>query len=82
MNALEIRLWLIDFVATLLEVEPRLVDAEMPFDRLGVDSATTLVLAADLGSWLGIELSPVEVFDYPTIEALTAQLSALSPVKV
>jgi acyl carrier protein len=70
----EIRRWLVRFVAGVLAVDEAAIDTGMRLERLGVDSATTLVLAADLGAALGTELSPVRVFEHRTIEALAAHL--------
>lgn len=72
MNAQSVQDWLVEFVSALLAVRVDRIDATMALNQLGVDSATTLVLAADLGSWLGVELSPVELADHQTIEALAA----------
>ena len=82
MRVEEIQDWLVGFVAALLEVEPAMIDVAMPFEQLGVDSATTLVLSADLEEWLGLELSPVEVFRYPTIRSLTERVAVGAPLGV
>ncbi|HTZ42363.1 MAG TPA: acyl carrier protein [Jatrophihabitans sp.] len=80
MTTEEIERWLVGFVASLLDVPPQLIAATMPFDSLGVDSATTLVMAADLSEWLRVELSPVEVFEFATIRSLAERLAAVVPV--
>ncbi len=76
MNEPEVRRWLVRFIADVLDVEESAIDTGMRLERLGVDSAMTLVLAADLGAALGTELSPVWVFEHRTIDALTAHLVA------
>ncbi len=73
-----IREWLIAFVEELLDVPAGQIDVLMSLDLLGVDSATTLVMAGELSDVLGVELSPVELVEHTTIEALTAHLSATS----
>jgi acyl carrier protein len=78
----EIQDWLVSFVADLLAVADDEIDVRMPWDSLGVDSATTLVIAAELGDVLERELSPTEVLDQGTIESLAAHLSAAEPVGV
>lgn len=75
MTESEIRQWLLNFVAELLDVDIRAIDLRMPLDRLGVDSAMALVLAADLGAALRTELSPVKVFGYRTIDAMAEHLA-------
>jgi acyl carrier protein len=73
----EIHGWLVRFVAGVLDVEESAIDTSVRLERLGVDSATTLVLAADLGSAMGVELSPVRVFEHRTIDALAAVLASV-----
>jgi acyl carrier protein len=73
----EIRRWLVRFIAGVLDVGESAIDTGMRLERLGVDSATTLVLAADLGAALGTELSPMWVFEHRTIGALAARLASL-----
>lgn len=82
MSTEDIQDWLVGFVANLLDVPPELISVTMPFESLGVDSATTLVMAADLSEWLRVELSPVEVFEYSTIRTLADRLAAVVPVGV
>jgi acyl carrier protein len=77
MTPQDIQDWLVGFVERLLEVPARHIDVTMPLDMLGVDSATTLVLADELSALVGVELSPVELFDHTTIEALTVHLASL-----
>jgi acyl carrier protein len=76
MTPLAIREWLIEFVEQLLDVPTGRIDVLMSLDMLGVDSATTLVMAGELSDLLGVELSPVELVEHTTIEALTAHLAA------
>jgi phthiocerol/phenolphthiocerol synthesis type-I polyketide synthase B len=76
MTPLAIREWLIEFVEQLLDVPAGRIDVLMSLDMLGVDSATTLVMAGELSDLLGVELSPVELVEHTTIEALTAHLAA------
>jgi acyl carrier protein len=74
--------WLVGFVVQLLGISARHIDITMPLNMLGVDSATTLVLAGELSELVQVELSPVELFDHATIEALTAHLASLRLAKV
>jgi acyl carrier protein len=76
MNEPEVRRWLVRFIAGVLDVDESAIDTGMRLERLGVDSAMTLVLAADLGAELGTELSPVWVFEHRTIDALATHLVA------
>lgn len=74
--------WLVQFVADVLDVGTSEVDTGAPWAELGVDSATILVLVADLERDRGLAVRPAEVLDHPSIDALTAHLSAAHPVEV
>jgi len=53
--------------------------AEARFASLGLDSASSTHLLVELEDWLGIELSPEVVFEYPTIGDLARFLAGQSP---
>ena len=76
----ELREWLVTFVADVLDVSPHEVDPGATWESLGVDSAMTLVLVADLSVVLGREVRPIEVLANPTIDAVAEHLSAAAPV--
>lgn len=71
----EIQEWIVSYVANLLEIEPEELDTTIPFDRYGLDSSAAVGLTGDLQEWLGCELDPTLLYDYPTIEALVKHLS-------
>ncbi len=71
-----IRMWLVDYLAQLVEIEPSEVDPRAPFGEYGVDSAGAAGLSADLSEWLGVQLKESIAFDYPSIEELSAHISS------
>jgi acyl carrier protein len=75
-SALEIQTWIVDYLAKLLEVDPADVDVTIPFDRYGLDSAAAVGLTGELEDWLGHEMDPTLLYDYPTIESLVQYLIA------
>ena len=77
----EIQAWLISYLAELLEIEPAEVDVTITFDRYGLDSSAAVGMTGDLEEWLGYELDPTLIYDYPTIEALAGHLSEKNQVK-
>lgn len=77
MNESELRQWLVGFVADVLDVAPTEIDPDAQWEALGVDSATTLVLIADLSVVLGREVRPIEVLENPTINAVVEHLGAV-----
>ncbi|MFM5980916.1 MAG: acyl carrier protein [Sphaerospermopsis kisseleviana] len=75
LTAVKIREWLVFYVADLLEIEAEEVDVETNFSRYGLDSSAAVILTGDLGDWLGKELEPTALYDYPTIADLAAHLA-------
>lgn len=74
-KAVEIQNWIISYLAELLEVDQEAIDITIPFDRYGLDSSAAIELSGDLEDWLGRELVPTLLYDYPTVEALAKHLS-------
>jgi acyl carrier protein len=62
-----IEAWIVTKIAHLLKVSPREIDSREPFTRCGLDSVAAISLAGELSGWLGKDLSPTLVYDYPTI---------------
>ena len=71
----EIQEWLVSYLAQLLEIEPEEIDVTIPFDRYGLESAAAAGLTGDLEDWLGCELDPTLLYDYPTIAAIAEYLA-------
>jgi len=74
-SAAEIQDWIVAYLAELLEIDPEEVDVTIPFDRYGLDSSAAVGLTGDLEDWLGREIDPTLMYDYPTVEALVQHLS-------
>jgi acyl carrier protein len=70
-----IQAWLVSYLVKALEIEPNQIDVTISFDRYGLDSAAAIGLTGDLADWLGRDLDPTLLFDYPTIEALAQHLA-------
>ncbi len=74
MTTAEIRLWLQQELAGLMEIAP----SDLPFDialtKLGVDSLVAVRLAGVIGERFAIVVEPTVMFDYPSIDALAAYL--------
>jgi acyl carrier protein len=80
MSESELREWLVTFVADILDIAPDEVDPGASWESLGVDSAMTLVLVADLSVVLGRDVRPVEVLANPTVDAVVEHLTSAAPV--
>lgn len=77
-TAAKIKEWLVSYLSELLEISADKIDAKNSFERYGLDSSAAMVLTGDLGDWLGKELDPTLVYDYPTIAALAEHLAEAS----
>ncbi len=75
-TAKEIQAWLVSYLAELLEIEPDEIDVTIPFDRYGLDSSAAVGLTGDLEDWLGSEIDPTLMYDYPTIQALANHVAS------
>ncbi len=72
----EIQAWLISNISAVVEIEPQSIDIRKPLEYYGMDSMQAMHLSGDLADWLGRQLSPTVVWDYPTIELLARHLAA------
>ena len=70
LTTLEVQDWIVFHLAELLEVDPDEIDVTIPFDRYGLDSSEAIGMTGELEDWLGQELHPTLLYDYPTIEKL------------
>ncbi|MDJ0572808.1 MAG: acyl carrier protein [Pleurocapsa sp. MO_192.B19] len=75
LSAAEIQGWIVSYLAELLEVDPDEIELAIPFDRYGLDSSIAIGMTGDLEDWLGKELDPTLLYDYPTIETLAQHLA-------
>lgn len=75
-TAAEIQAWIVSYLAELLEIEPDEVNITIPFDRYGLDSSAAVGLTGDLEEWLGQELDPTLLYDYPTVQSLVQHLNS------
>lgn len=71
----EIQAWLILNISAIVEIEPKDIDVAKPLEYYGMDSMQAMHLSGDLAEWLGRQLSPTVVWDYPTIELLANHLA-------
>ena len=74
-TATEIQEWIVAYLADLLTIEPEEVDVTISLERYGLDSSAAVVLTGDLQDWLGTEINPTLLYDYPTVEAVVQHLS-------
>ncbi len=66
--------WCLDYMRRTLDDPAVVVAPDAPFAQMGLDSATSAYFIVELEEWLGIELEPELVFDYPTIAELARHI--------
>jgi acyl transferase domain-containing protein/NADPH:quinone reductase-like Zn-dependent oxidoreductase/NAD(P)-dependent dehydrogenase (short-subunit alcohol dehydrogenase family)/acyl carrier protein len=73
-NAEEIQTWLISQISQYLQIEPGDIDIKEPFTSYGLASRDAIILSGDMEDWLGRQLSPTLLYEYPSIETITEYL--------
>jgi acyl carrier protein len=68
--------WLTTKVAGYLNVPPDAIDVETPLADCGIDSVLAMALCVDLESEKGFAVETTIVWDYVTIGAIAAHLTA------
>jgi phthiocerol/phenolphthiocerol synthesis type-I polyketide synthase A len=77
-----VRHWLVDYLVTTIGCSPEEVDVDAPLSDLSVSSSDAVVLSGELSELLGRSISPVEFWQYPTINALAQFLTGSQPESV
>lgn len=76
----DIEVWLTHHIAQVLGLDADEVSLNDTFDSFGLASRDAVSLSGDLEDWLGRRLSPVLLYQYPTIRELALHLApAISP---
>jgi acyl carrier protein len=71
-----IRDWCTEHLSRTLDLPAQAIDTQTTFARMGLDSANSVFLIVELEDWLGLELTPDLLFEYPTICELARHLAA------
>ena len=74
-NAEVIATWLIKNIAEQLEVEPDELDTSESIEDYGLDSAQGMIVASRAEKQFDLEISPILLWHYPTIDALSERLA-------
>jgi len=70
-----IRDWCLDYIARTVDDPTIAVGSDIPFEQMGLDSATSAYFIVELEEWLGLELYPEMLGDYPTIAELARHIA-------
>ena len=71
----EIQDWLVSEIATLLGVKPHEIDINRPLDSYGLDSGQAVIITNKTEKFLGVKLSLIHLWYYPTIKEMSERLS-------
>src|SRR4051812_19379618 len=74
-----LRRWLVDYLVTNIGCSPDEIDFDAALNDLAVGSSDAMVLTGELSELLGRTVSPVEFWQYPTINALARFLTGGEP---
>ncbi|GGN67769.1 acyl carrier protein [Nocardia rhizosphaerihabitans] len=66
--------WCQEYLGQLLEVPAAAIDPLADFDRLGVDSALAVALLIEVEERFGVDLSPDDLYENPTLDAVAGHL--------
>lgn len=78
MNVETLSSWLLQRISSELEVTVDELDPTEPLAHYGLDSATAVALSGELEELLGTRLSPLIIFEYPTIAKLSRHLARVA----
>ncbi len=74
-TAPDIQAWLVDRIAKELGVKPEDINIRASFDSYGLDSVLAISIASAGKQVFGVEVSPLMLVHYPTIELLSQHLA-------
>ncbi len=79
-----LRQWLVDYLVNTIGLSPDEIDCDAPLNDLAVGSADAVVLTGELAEVLGRPVSPIEFWQYPTVNALSTFLTGgeVEPVQM
>lgn len=75
MTESEISGWCIDCLHRMIDVPIVAIEPDVTFSQMGLDSASSVYFVVELEEWLGRELEPEIVGEYPTVAQLARHLA-------
>jgi phthiocerol/phenolphthiocerol synthesis type-I polyketide synthase C len=67
--------WILNRLAADFGLDTAVIDPHSPFESYGLASRDLVMLSGDLEEWLGISLSPVLLYEHPSLHALATYLA-------
>lgn len=72
----EIRDWCLAYLSRTVDNPSIAIGPDIPFPQMGLDSATSAYFIVELEEWVGVELEPELIYDYPTVAELARHVVA------
>lgn len=72
------RAWIVETLGEVTGLTPSEISGEDNFAQFGIDSVAAVEAVARLRALSGVRLSPSDLFNFPTVDLLTATLSSRS----
>ncbi len=66
--------WCRQHIATLLDFPVDRIPVDAEFDTFGLDSGAAVSLVVDMEEWLGTEVSPSLLFEFPSIQLVAGEI--------
>lgn len=66
-----VRQWMVDYLVNTIGIDPEDIDCDAPLSDMAIGSADAVIMAGELAELLGRAVSPLEFWQYPTINALS-----------
>jgi acyl carrier protein len=70
-----LRAWLVNYITTVLSLPADATPTDQTFDSYGFDSIEAVVMAGVLEEEFGVQVDPIQLFEYPSIDAFAMQFS-------
>lgn len=77
-SAADVETWLVNYVATQLNIASESIDPDEDLVNLGLSSRQAILLAANLESFIDKPTDPALIWEYPTIRLLAQHLEQSS----
>ncbi len=71
-----IRNWMVAYISSVIDVQQDPFPEAERFDNYGLDSVEITIMCGLLEEQFGIEVNPEEVFEHPSVSALSAHLAS------
>lgn len=78
----EIEAWLLNYLSQILSISPSEIALDLPLQSYGLDSAVAIALLAELSEYIGYDLDPELLFEYPTIASIANYCSGMEEIRI